>query len=539
LDHLIRHHFPYAEFFPGQYEAIEQAIKHFRSGKKFVMAQVPTGVGKSAIAYTIHHVLRELDAEHRSTFVTVTKSLQDQYVREFDDIFDLKGKTNYECLKKVGPYNSQGCREALVSERCSRKICPYVQVRDEWCDVAPLKLTNTSFMVEACDLLVMKPENRSKLIVVDECHTLDTHLVKHCTLGVEVANLQYTMKIAGQAFTEKLLKFFTQFYGVSVGDVIDSAAEKAKNKVLAARELHIACSSNMSSWDESLRSGKGSGSMAAAVEELQQITDKLDIFVKARGEWIVQETTPSKKIVLMPVYAHSVAQHGIFRKADQFLLMSATICGFEEYARSLGLDEKDYAIVDIPSPIPKEQRPVYACDLMKVAGDFDTSMLVKYIDKLIKREKGNGIIHTVSYKLAQEIIDSSRYSERMLIHRDMKQTMEHLKRGDAIILSPSMEQGYDFKGDLARWQIIAKHPYDYLGDPWIKLNTSRSSSWYRRRGVLRVVQASGRAVRGVSDWANTYVIDSEFSKVMKENRDLFPDWFRESVVRREDIPFLR
>lgn len=540
MDQLIRQHFPYDAFFKGQYEVIEQVVSHFRSGKKYVMAQVPTGVGKSAIAYTIHKVLKSYAPKHRSTFVTVTKQLQDQYVREFADIDDLKGKTNYECLKKVGPYNSQGCREALSTERCSRNICPYFTAREHWCNVAQLKLTNTAFMVEACEMLVMKPENRSNLIVVDECHTLDSKLVDHCTLGVELANLQYALKIAGSGFAEKLLKFYTAFYGSNVGDIIDANSEKQhREKVAAAKDLWLACSSYMEEWNKIMNAGHGSGTMGAAIEEIQQITDKLSIFWTTRAEWIVQETVPSKKLVLKPVYASSVAEHGIFRKADQFLLMSATICGFHEFARTLGLKPDEYAIVEVPSPIPVKQRPVFACDLIKVTGDYDSAMLVKYIDKLIKRESGNGLIHTVSYKLAQEIKDSSKFSDRMLIHRDMAQTMAALKSGDAIILSPSMEQGYDFKGDLARWQIIAKYPHDYLGDPWIKLNTERSSKWYRRRGVLRAVQACGRAVRGVEDWANTYIVDSEFTRVLKDNRDLFPEWFLESVVRRDEIPFLR
>lgn len=533
----IRKHFPYPEFFPGQYEAIDQIVDAFLAGKKFVMAQVPTGVGKSAIAFTVHKVLKDASPKHRTTITTVTKALQDQYVKEFNEIYDLRGKTNYDCLRGVGPYNSGGCRSLLLEKMCSREICPYVIQRTQWCDVEPLRITNSSFMIEACEMLIMKPENKADLIVVDECHTIDTHLVDHSTLTMQSDKLASVTKVLGSLFTVPFFEFISMFKAMPVGTVIDT--EEHSGICARANRLHIMLKEQIEELDARIKkdSSRASG-LTAAIEEMQQICDKLDLFGNHGGEWILQEKETGKKVVLKPVYASQVAEYSLFRKADQFLLMSATICGYEEFARNLGITE--FTVVEIPNPIPKEQRKFFACGLMKVAGQYDASQLTKYVDKIISREKGNGVIHTVSYKLAREIVEESRYAPRMIIHEDFQKTMDHLSSADgAIVLSPSMEQGYDLKGDLTRWQIIAKYPYDYLGDPWIKLNVDRSQKWYSRRSVLRVVQASGRAVRGTDDWANTYIIDSEFDRSLKYNRSLFPDWFLESIIERKDITFLR
>jgi Rad3-related DNA helicase len=100
---------------------------------------------------------------------------------------------------------------------------------------------------------------------------------------------------------------------------------------------------------------------------------------------------------------------------------------------------------------------------------------------------------------------------------------------DGVVISPSIEKGYSFDNELSRFQIVAKVPYGYLGDPHIKLNSDRDPNWYARQTVLRLVQMCGRSIRGVNDYATTYVIDDNVLKLIKFNRHLFPYWFLESI----------
>jgi Rad3-related DNA helicase len=122
----------------------------------------------------------------------------------------------------------------------------------------------------------------------------------------------------------------------------------------------------------------------------------------------------------------------------------------------------------------------------------------------------------------------------MVVSNNRKEILSELNKHNSgkIILSPSVETGYDFKGDMCRWQIIAKIPYAYMGDPFISLNMKRSPRWYSREAILRLVQACGRAVRGVDDSAVTYVIDENVKRLIRENHDIFPDWFLDSVIVR-------
>ena len=82
---LAKKHFPFDTPNPGQLEAVCWAVTEFLAGKKHVVIGAPTGIGKSAIATTIHRVLEEIKnpgrgMPWRTTIITATKGLQDQYV---------------------------------------------------------------------------------------------------------------------------------------------------------------------------------------------------------------------------------------------------------------------------------------------------------------------------------------------------------------------------------------------------------------------------------------------------------------------------
>lgn len=72
----------------------------------------------------------------------------------------------------------------------------------------------------------------------------------------------------------------------------------------------------------------------------------------------------------------------------------------------------------------------------------------------------------------------------------------------------------------------------FSGDPYVKLNMDRHPEWYARKAILRLVQAAGRSVRGVNDFASTYIVDSNFDMLMRRNKDLFPEWFLDSLVSK-------
>ena len=104
----ISTHFPYAKIRPQQEEAIFFALdNHINQGKRFIIIEAGTGVGKSAIGLTVARYLSEsLDKtaglfEDGSYFLTTQKILQEQYVNDFGGfkgpMKSIKSSTNYTC----------------------------------------------------------------------------------------------------------------------------------------------------------------------------------------------------------------------------------------------------------------------------------------------------------------------------------------------------------------------------------------------------------------------------------------------------------
>jgi Rad3-related DNA helicase len=528
---IARKHFPYATPNPGQLETVVEAVRAFRGGKKHVIVQAPTGIGKTAIATTVHRVMRELDEKHRTTIITATKGLQDQYVDSDKLVYDLKGKTNYACPFDVGPYNSGGCRAKVASGGCKKQeSCPYVMRRTRWCNQAQLRLTNNSFQIEACPSICMMEDNRADLIIADECHDLDDHIVDHTTIRF-YANEYINLKMFGYGdFVDDLRKYINLFHAAPTG-VPFKITSTMYEGMMALHDKVTSMIETFEGWLEQ-KDRHDHELVGDLLETLQQIGDKTEIFDSAlEGEWIVHEWKESNLLVVKPVYAWQVSEYALFRKARYFLHMSATICGDAEYAGGLGI--KGYEFLDVPNPIPVEARRVYYFPKHKVSGAIDYDALTHTIDKLVAHNEGkNGLIHTVSYALANEVYRRSTQKDRMLVSKDRYEIVSELtkpKKG-SVVLSASIEKGFDAKGDMARFQIIPKVPYLYLGDPLVKLNSSIRPDWYARKAVLRIVQACGRVTRGVDDHGVTYIIDSNFGRLLSQNIDMFPSWFTDSLV---------
>ena len=98
-----------------------------------------------------------------------------------------------------------------------------------------------------------------------------------------------------------------------------------------------------------------------------------------------------------------------------------------------------------------------------------------------------------------------------------------------IIVSPSIIEGVDLTDELSRFQIFLKVPYQFIGDIWVKTKMNMNSKWYSRMAIIKIVQGCGRSIRSDKDWAETFILDGNFNRLMQYDNELFPEWFKESV----------
>ncbi len=524
--------FPYATPNPGQLEAIVEAVRLFQIGTKHVIIQAPTGIGKTAIATTVHKVLKAMSTDRwRTTIITATKGLQDQYVQDDKEIFDLKGTSNYGCAYGKAPYNSASCSTQVKRGQCRPKNeCPYVIRRIQWSTKADLRLTNSSFQISAPPEIVMGSVNEANLIVLDECHEIDDKIIDHSTINFYSPKFKRLAEFGFDGITEKLQGLSDYLFSKHQLGIPYELDESDMAQIKYVQDSAVSIFEELDIMHEQ-HTRKDHEAVGMARSMILELVGSLDSLLNCLdGSWINNAFESGSKLDIKPVYASQMAEYALFRKAKQFLHMSATICGAEEYTNTLGIT--DYQYIEIPNPIPVKNRPVFYLGKIKVSGAVDYKEMAGYIDKLLDLHKDeNGIIHTVSLALANEIYNHSNNKSRMLVSKDRVEILQELsavKKG-RVILSPSIETGLDFKGDMSRFQIIAKVPYLYLGDPLIALNAKRRSWFYARKAVLRMVQACGRSIRGVTDHAKTYIIDSNFARLYDQNTHLFPTWFQDSV----------
>jgi len=538
--------FPFDKFFEGQEEAIIHCVDAFMNrGAKHVILEAPTGVGKTLIAYTIHRVISKLTTSQRfrTTVTTTTKGLQAQYEKD-THAYDLKGKKNYQCPYGQEYYSTMGCKDMCAKKLCApRSMCPYVKRRMNWTINSDWRVTNTAMFIEMCPILCMELENKADLVVLDECHKISDTLLDHMEIAFDPEQLQPVNLFYG---------YVSDIYtlAVKIRDRLSTVFAKDYGKLISFPEdivptvdvLNERLNQFLQMIDSQMKTEETSEQVKElcwrVIERCQDWSDACEIITDCGvREFIVKELN-REKVTLKPVYPAHVSEYGVFRKADYFLHMSATICGLEAYADLLGLDKRDYVTISMKHPIPIKNRPVKYIPVTRMTGKIDEnklSSMIRAIEELADIHPGeNGLVHTASYKLAEDLMARSKYKGRMMIGRDRRQTMEILRlnattKGGVIVLSPSMTTGYDLVGDLCRWNVVAKVPFGFLGDPLIKYISEKSPGGYIRDTVLSVVQAAGRCVRGVDDHGTTYVLDEAFDMVLSKGAKYIPSWFTDAI----------
>jgi ATP-dependent DNA helicase DinG len=156
---------------------------------------------------------------------------------------------------------------------------------------------------------------------------------------------------------------------------------------------------------------------------------------------------------------------------------------------------------------------------------------------LLDRHGEKGLIHTHSYQVLRFLCAHwpAHHRHRLVFHAnagDREWALEtHQRHQDnSVLLTPSMTEGIDLAGDLARWQVIVKVPYPFLGDPQVAARRDLDPAWYEWRTALRLVQAYGRVVRGPEDFATTYVLDANFRQWLRRVAPRLPTWFSEAII---------
>ncbi len=149
---------------------------------------------------------------------------------------------------------------------------------------------------------------------------------------------------------------------------------------------------------------------------------------------------------------------------------------------------------------------------------------VKEIAKFHTEKDERGLILTPSFAVSEMLSNHLKNEGFNVFEHKRGETLndalEKFKKyeNQAIFITPSAYEGIDLPGVLIRWQIIVKAPFPSLGEKRMKHIASLYGDVYRMITLLKIIQGAGRSVRGPTDWATTYILDSNASKLFEDKK---------------------
>jgi len=517
-------YFPHDTPRPEQIKALSVIFNAWNSGKRYVMLELGTGCGKSAVAMCVANALASVD---KSTYIlTSQKILQQQYEDSFDNVNSVYASDNFCCSAIKG----MSCGNAIRIERCtcakSKKrrscinVCPYVKAREAFLK-KNIGVTNYSYFLA----YAMYGENLDprELLVIDEAHRLEDEFTNWMALRIsETFVTKHNLNVgfptgANQDIAEKWL--FNDLEPAiakrlsDMTDLIDNASGSKKKL---------------------LRLGNDYNNLDRTICAIRRTRDALN-----KTRWIYDsgcdDTSPWMS--LTPVTIDAFAESNLFMYGKKVLMLSASILDINLWCKMAGVDRNDVEYLRLDSPFPVENRRV----IYAPSGRMSRNLIEKSIISVAKRIKQilehhkeeKGIIHCSSYKVVSMLRD--RIKNKRLIFQSREDNTRDLldcHRSSAmptVIVSPSMTEGIDLVDDASRFQIIAKLPYKSLGDPLICARKDMIPGWYACATARSILQASGRSIRSADDYAMTYILDECFTQFLKYNNRLFPDSFIEAL----------
>lgn len=531
----ILKYWPFKESKPRQSQitALEW-VEQLPADIKYILCEMPVGAGKSPFGMNVSGFLS--NSLGSSYILTPQRILQKQYEDSFDPklLASVVGKSNYECSSK-----KTNCDiGSVIKPQCFS--CPAKEARDH-----ALASPNTVLNYTLA-LLLFKygDENkvrRRRLMIFDECHTLEHHLTEFNS--VSVSDLR----------CKKIGLFFR------IPKTLEAAIEWVSTEYTPAlRKKYIECERIVETLNDELEFDPRAltideknhiRNLKDMKEHLMSIDSLLGMEIEEIKERYVL-VGEKQSFKFKELYGRNVFHSLVKQKADKFLFMSSTILNKDAFCRDLGLNPEEAAFISIESEFPVDNRPVVYMPQMKMNYEWNTDqnignrkdMVLKIRDVCELHTNESGIIHTGSFQIADWLVNElSGAVEHNILHHNPG---AKLNRDDVIaeylrvspteptlLISPSITEGLDLKNDLGRFAIFVKVPFPFLGDAWVKKRMEISNEWYSRQAMIAIIQGAGRIVRSSEDWGVTYILDSSFNMLYNKMQGNIPHWWKEGLQR--------
>jgi Rad3-related DNA helicase len=530
---------------PEQETAIKTICDIFKT-KKFAIANIPTGVGKSHIAAAFCNSTKDISPDyaslllsneafkkdysgeylHRHTIeqfntfggisLTTTKSLQNQYDALFDSGETLKGKSNYQC-NVDGSYTVDVAPCLLspkLKEQClQNNTCSFYNQRS--------KALTSKFGILNYSVFLTLPDfiRKRQILICDEATEIEEVLVSKYSVDVsyaflETENIPYT-KLKSDT-PSIAMRWLNDLY-LAVNQIVNNLLE-----------------------DVNLKSKKLSSTLFKDIKRLQKLTSFLESLSSVLSSWDKSEYIIEKKqhnVSYTPYNVDNLSKD-LFDSADHVILMGAFLP--KKTIEFLGIKPQDYEFFELNSPFNSKKSPIYCSNKYALSYNTMEKLLPKVIDQAITicdgYSKEKGVVHTHSMQITEAFQNKVKSNSRFLFreHGTTNESiiLQHktLKDMPTVVVSPSVAFGVSFDDDEGRFQIILKAPYMPLSSKRIKLIFEREPSYYQIKMLINLLQMCGRCTRNSEDFSATFILDATICKVLHKEVDKLPKYFLDRFV---------
>jgi Rad3-related DNA helicase len=541
--------FPPEEARGVQVRALEHFVSSVELGYRDIVLQAPTGAGKSAMLLALcqwaNSITKEdaarlgLKGVYGGYYLTAQKLLQDQiendiprYRRPYERVASLKSAVSYSCVKqKRGPdgvTRHLTCAEGLAGDedaRCKNDDCPYRLAKMAFLS-SPAALTNYAYFFTERHYAGKFPARR--LLAIDECHRLESEVLKFVDIRVSKSWIEkYAPSLETLPIYEHLLDFVDWLESTYMPAVEDKF------------NFLVAMAQDSNSTDDF------SDDINALENHINKVKRAVKMVRERPRDWVYwrekSESNGEETVIARPLDASPFFDQLVRKTADIRVYASAFPGTKKVYCRSLGLDPDRVVWMSLKSDFNPKHRPVVMCTV----GSMGRSSIDKTLPAVVrmavtlarKHANSKGLVHAHSYALSNALYAalSAEFPGRCLYPRNAAERdalfAQHVETDDpTILISPSMAEGFDFKDDLARWQIIAKCAWPSLSDKRTAVMLERDPEWYRCEAFKSFLQACGRVCRSATDHGVTYVLDKDVERLLNDVDYMVPKWFSESIV---------
>ena len=528
-------------------------LQFIHEKKRNIILSADTGVGKSmigaavAIAMAVH-----LDIHNKpvSTVMMQNNLLVDQYAESLATrrmFMSVKGASNFDCeFGTNGDINAINCKLPALQRAHKKKEptkpmptpseCSSCKYHKQKLRARMIPHIITNFQYHLTKTIKGRADSGRAVSIFDEAHTLSDVAVD--SMMVELSSETFINLIKIIDFARGQYCQVSNFKLVSVMKALEDTVRKCERTtnfnimnedtfIDIIRDLRDAMMPVLQNLNSDHLVTESYDGVDKAIKRFDNYHSSYAMYFSNCNmtEYVYDYDTYTKACTIKPVFVKGL---GELILSEYNLFMSATVTkGY--MVNTIGLDPKETHFIPLPAVFDKANKPIAI--IAKGSVNYKTLQspntirsLASDVAAIVHRHillRQSGIAMVNSFKLGQDLYDALPVDiqSHVVLHEKGTKVNEAIDiatrtSNPTLLISPSIFEGVDFKGDRSNYQILLKAPYPSLGDARIKIIANHYGSVYRTITLMKIIQGLGRSVRSADEVAITYVLDRNIGELL-------------------------